>query len=109
MRYARDIWLQIIQQFETSGLTQEQYAEKRGIPVGTLRSWIYKVRRQRHEEDTPLLPVRVVASTAPLARQGGDEAGIIEVAVGSDVRLRFPLHAPASTIAQVVSLLRARC
>ena len=68
MRRAREIWVQLVRQFEASGLTQEQYAEQRGIPVTTLRSWIYKLRRAA-DEDAQILPVRVIASTAPLARQ----------------------------------------
>jgi DNA-binding transcriptional regulator YiaG len=60
MRRAREIWVQIVGQYEQSGLTQEAYAAQRGIPVATLRSWIYKLR---HESDgaVPVLPVRVVA------------------------------------------------
>lgn len=107
MRRAREIWVQIVRQFEQSGLTQEAYADERGIPVATLRSWIYRLRREAHDE-APLLPVRVVASTAPLARQSGDEAVGLEVDLG-DVRLRFARGASAAEVAELVALLRVRC
>src|SRR5262249_598768 len=107
MRRAREIWVQIIRQFEKSGLTQDAFAAERGIPVGTLRGWIYKLRCDE-EDTTPVLPVRVVGSTAPLARPSGGELPAIEVAVGELV-VRFPLGTPASTIVEVVTLLRDRC
>jgi hypothetical protein len=108
MRRAREIWIHLVRQFEQSGLTQEEYAERRCIPVSTLRSWIYRLRRE--EEETPaLLPVRVVASTPPAAGEVGGDAGGIEVAIGDDVRLRFTAGTPAAVIAELVSLLRSKC
>src|SRR6266480_1415937 len=107
MRRARDIWFQIVHQFEKSGLTQEAFAEERNIPVGTLRSWIYRLRREDHEgtggnEVVPILPVRVIASTAPTARQPGDEgAPAIEVVLGESLRLRFPPNTAPSVIAEL--------
>ena len=114
MGKARDIWVAIIGQFERSGLTQEAFAEERNVPVGTLRSWIYRLRRERDEaataESTPILPVRLIASTAPSARQpDGSVAPAIEVAVGGMVTVRFPPSTPPSVIAEVVALLHERC
>src|SRR5262245_40998623 len=108
MRRAREIWVQIVRQYEQSELTQEAYAAQRGIPVATLRAWIYKLRREG-EEAVPVLPVRVVASTAPTARQTGSEAPAIEVDVGDAIHVRFPVETPATTIAEVVLRLRERC
>lgn len=114
MRKARDIWVAIVGQFERSGLTQEAFAGERNIPVGTLRSWIYRLRRERDagatDESTPILPVRVIALTAPLARQPADAAGPpIEVVVGATVRVRFPANTPPSVVAEMVALLHERC
>jgi hypothetical protein len=110
MRRAKAIWVQIIRQFDKSGLTQAEFAKRRGIPVGTLSWWIGRLRREG-EEAAAVLPVRVVASPAPTAR-GQDEAateGTIEVALGDTLRVRFPTGTPASVIAEVVTQLRARC
>ena len=115
MRRARDIWVAIVGQFERSGLTQEAFADARNIPVGTLRSWIYRLRREcderdRAEEAAPILPVRVIASSAPVARQPGEApAAAIEVVLGEMVRVRFPVGTAPSVIADVVALLHERC
>jgi len=107
MRHAREIRVQIVRQFESSGLTQEAYAEQRGIPVGTLRAWIYKLRREG--KGTPLLPVRVIASIAPGARQPEDGAGGIEIDVGEALRVRLPSGTSMAMVAELIARLRARC
>lgn len=108
MRRAREIWVSIIGQFEKSGLTQEAFAEARGIPVATLRSWIYRLRREEEDEEAPILPVRVIPSTAPVSARPV-EAEVIEVELDGRLRLRFPVSTPPSAVAEVVALLRSRC
>ena len=109
MRRARRIWVELIKQYERSGLSTEAFAEKRGIPITTLRWWIWRLRREQAEESTPLLPVRVIASTAPTARQSSDESAVaeVEVALADGLRLRFA-GASSELIVEVVSRLR-RC
>lgn len=100
--------MSLIGQYEKSGQTQETFAAARGIPVGTLRSWIYKLR-QGETESTPLLPVRVVASTAPTARQCEEECGAVELVIDETLRLRFARGTSPAVIAEVTARLRARC
>ena len=106
MRRARGIWVELIRQCEKSGLSVEEYAGKRGIPVRTLRWWIWRLRREKDEEAAPLLPVRVIPSTASL-RRGGEDVAAVEVELTDGVRLRF-VGAPVSAVVEVVSRLR-RC
>lgn len=103
MRRAREIWVNLVRQFERSGQSQEEFATKREIPLKTLRSWIYKLRREEREEASPVLPVRVVSSCSPTASQpDGDEAAV-------DVMLvRFASGSASEFIADVVARLR-RC
>ena len=109
MRRARSIWVELIKQYERSGLSTEDYAHKRGIPVTTLRWWIWRLRQEKVEESTTLLPVRVIASTAPTARRSSDEstATDVEVVLADGVLVRFA-GASSELIVEVVSHLR-RC
>lgn len=66
----RRFWTTAITEFERSGLTQEAFAARRGVSVGTLRGWIYRLRQER-KASVSLVPVRVIASTAPAARRPG--------------------------------------
>lgn len=89
-------WAEVVEQFEQSGLTQRAFAERRGLPLSTLQSWIYRARRQR-PASAALLPVRIVeaepASAAP-----------IELELPSGARLRF---APGTDPAYLARLLQA--
>lgn len=86
--YGREFWTTIIDEFERSELTQESFARQRRIPVATLRSWIYKLRREQRANVT-LVPVRVVASPAPAARGAAAASGEIEIELKTGVRLRL--------------------
>ena len=85
--YGREFWVTTVDEFERSKLTQESFARQRGIEVTTLRTWIYKLRRERRAR-VSLVPVRVVASTAPTARDPA-AAGEIEIELKTGVRLRL--------------------
>ena len=43
-RRGEDEWREIVAEFDASGLTQEVFARKRRLNVGTFRSWIYRIR-----------------------------------------------------------------
>lgn len=106
-RRTREIWSNLIRQQERSGKSDEQFASERGIPVKTLRWWKWKLRRDSDEEPS-LLPVRVVASTAPTARRPGDPDAVIEAMLPDGVCLRFCGDTAAEVVVEVVSRLR-RC
>jgi hypothetical protein len=54
-----------------------------------------------------LVPVRVVGSTAPLARRfAADDSGLVEVLLSDGTQLRFPASVGASFIVDVLAALR---
>jgi hypothetical protein len=106
-RRTREIWRNLIRQQERSGKSDEAFAAERGIPVRTLRWWKWKLRNDGDEAPS-LLPVRVVASTAPMARLPVTRGAAIEVMLADGVCLRFDGDADVETVVEVVSRLR-RC
>ena len=65
MARRRSYWERLVGEFERSGLTQADFAERRGVLVGTLRYWIYKLRgetRAAEPKSVELVPVRVASS-----------------------------------------------
>ena len=111
----RALWTKTVADFELSGLSQREFAERNKIELSNLRYWIYRLRNdarplvterkdpparaERPEQRPPakapdvgsrLVPVRVVASTAPKARWQGEADGLLELALPSGARLRFP-------------------
>lgn len=108
----RALWTKLVADFELSGQSQRAFAEARQVELSNLRYWIYKLRNESRplatenkdappaapeqaERPTParasrMLPVRVVASTAPKAREATADAALLELALPSGARLRFP-------------------
>jgi hypothetical protein len=108
----RTRWTKLVADFESSDLTQREFATERGISLSHLRYWIYRLRKESRplvteaakssdqapaqgiaEKGSRLLPVRVVASAAKprttvIAAAAGDE--LLELALPSGVRVRFP-------------------
>jgi hypothetical protein len=102
-RRTREIWRQVIGQYERSGKTQEAYAEERGIPVGTLRGWIHRLKREEEEQAGAILPVRVIGSRSPSASRSSNDGEAVEVML-----VRFGSGAASELIVEVIDRLR-RC
>ena len=101
-------WIKLVADFESSDLTQREFAIERGVSYTNLRNWIYRLRGKSRplgndeasapgqppspaapEEGSRLVPVRVVAS-APKARRDEAADGQLELALPSGARVRFP-------------------
>jgi hypothetical protein len=42
----RSRWTRLVADFESSDLTQREFATERGIPVSALRYWLYRLRKE---------------------------------------------------------------
>ncbi len=108
----RERWKKLVADYESCDLTQREFANERGISLGHLRYWIYRLRKEsrplvtvaaKSSDQAPakgaapagsrLLAVRVVASasktrTRAMVMAAGDE--LLELALPSGVRVRFP-------------------
>jgi hypothetical protein len=99
-------WLRIAEEFEASGLTQREFAGRRGLRLSTLQSWVYRRRRQVSvvaEPPVRLLPVQV--SSAPAF-----EAVTLEVLTAAGARVRFSPSTDVDYVARLVAALgRTAC
>jgi hypothetical protein len=106
-------WVKLVADFESSDLTQREFASERGVSFSNLRNWIYKLRKEtrplvseptrepgqdlatkKASKDLQLRSVRVVASAAQRrttepAQRDGDS--LLELVLASGARLRFPV------------------
>lgn len=48
-RLPRRRWEMLVQGFERSGLSQAEYAERKGVNVNTFRQWLYRLRSEADE------------------------------------------------------------
>ena len=120
----RALWTKVVADFEMSGLTHREFAEQRQVELSRLRYWLYRFRNQSRPlstekvdpsvkspehhappEGTRMLPVRVVASPALKARGNGADAGLLELALPSGARLRFPAGTDLGYLRQLAAAL----
>ena len=46
----RQAWQRVINQFEHSDLSQQEFADSKGVNIGTFRYWPYRLRREYAEQ-----------------------------------------------------------
>jgi hypothetical protein len=99
-RRGREFWLGVVSDLEGSGLTHEEFAARRRINVGSLRSWLYRLR-SKGSRGVRLLPVRVEGPARQVAEviEIGIAGAVVRVGVGTDV----------AYVAELVTQLRDRC
>lgn len=98
-------WVRVAEEYEASGLTQREFAERRGMTLSTLQSWVYRRRRQEGAlvaQPVRLLPVQV--TEAPEER-GSDS---LEVRTASGQRVHFAVGTDVEYVARLVAALRRK-
>jgi transposase-like protein len=95
-------WVKLIEEFEKSASSLEDFAAKLGVKPSTLQFWFYKLRKQASRASR-FLPVSVVASAAPKARQAAAET--VELALATGALLRFSVGTDVRYVAQIIAAL----
>jgi hypothetical protein len=109
-RRTRAQWSALVDELEASGQSRATFCRRRGIEVGTLKWWMWKLGRggrgARHEARAiRLVPVDVVESGGTADADGGAEV-VIEVA---GVTVRIATGTSPEYVAKLIAALRAPC
>jgi hypothetical protein len=104
-RRKRSEWQHLVDEFKGSGLTQQQFAESRGLNSKTLENWMYRLRREARAAAAPVqfLPVSVRTTTPAAATR--DDGERIEVECGAGLRVRFAAGIDCDYLGQLLSTL----
>jgi hypothetical protein len=103
-RRGRAYWQPLIEELEQSGLTHAEFAAQRGIGVGNLRAWLYRLRREQKASGDAcggtvrMVPVHVAAASS----------AVLEVLVGR-CTVRVGPQADPAAVAALVTALEAGC
>lgn len=101
----RRAWQQLVERFESSGLTQQEFADNKGIKVGTFRSWLYRLRRE-DIVTAPLEFVEVETRQKIATSRGGAACRV----VSGDAAIELAELPPTEWLAELVGALgQARC
>ncbi len=119
----RERWTKLVADFETSDLTQREFALERGISFSNLRNWIYRLRKEARPlaleapassgqvparapttRRSRLVPVRVVASAAK-PRLVEPSSSLLELALPTGVIVRFPVGTEPTYLRALAAVL----
>lgn len=87
VRHGRAFWEKTVRDFEGSDQTHGAFAQSKGVTVGALRHWLYKLRHEGQQEgDKPirLVPVTVTSPTALEVIEVGVEGAVLRFRAGTD-------------------------
>ncbi len=98
----RRSWQRLVDRFESSDVTQREFADSSGVSVGTFRYWLYRLRRERMSSSQVEF---VEVEARSVVRECGPAAACRIVTEGAEILLaELP---PADWIAEVVGELGA--
>ena len=103
-RRGRPYWERVVAAAEAEGASQREVAARFGVRLSTLRTWIYRLRREAREAQSTTPPVRVL----PVAVTGLPPARGLEVRVG-EFAVAVPEGADPRYVAALVRALRDAC
>ena len=104
-----DEWRKLIAEFEESELQQKEFAAKYELSLSSFQFWLYKLRRMKRSglgsdsesnSGPRFLPVTVVASPAPKAREG-----VLEAVTRGGVAVRFVVGTDTRYLAELFAAL----
>ncbi len=98
-------WLKLVEEFRSGELTMKEFVQKHDVSFNTCQYWVYRRSKQVQLEsklETKFLPVTVVASAAPKARQPPVEV-VVELERGP--RLRVWVGTDTKYIAELAAAL----
>ncbi|MGZ3458765.1 MAG: IS66 family insertion sequence element accessory protein TnpA [Archangium sp.] len=101
----REKWVEVVEEYERSGLTQAEFVARRGVALSTLQSWLRRWRAQR-SGPVRLLPVEVAPTSLP-AKTAVEVSAPLEVVVPGGVRLCVAPGTDVGYVAKLVEALRA--
>jgi hypothetical protein len=115
-------WSRLVSDWESTELSQPEFARERGVSVHAFRYWLYRLRSEAKaailsqpekqnasapptsKEDLRLLPVRAVAS-APKARQPMASREFLELVLPSGTCVRFQVGTDPRYLRALVAVL----
>ena len=91
--------------YRASGLTQERFAARSGIKVGTLRTWIYKRRSPAVADRGRFAPVRIVEGPHPATNSRGS----VTVRWPQGIEVQIAMDLDRAGVAALVRKLLGPC
>ena len=102
-------WSAIVDAFEGSGQSHQEFCSQRGLKVASFRGWLYRARKARRAvPDVALVPVELTETVSSPTTWTSQAPTSVVVAV-ADIEVRVAVGTDVGYVASLVSELRSRC
>lgn len=105
-RRSRAQWLEVIEEWQESGLEPEAFCDSRSIRLTTFRWWCWRLKAAAPSAPNPrevtgldLVEVSVAGPTSPSCEEIGE---FFEILLPSGVQLRCPVGCSGRSLAEVL-------
>jgi len=101
-RRGRRFWERVVREVERGGASHAEVAARHGVLVSTLRSWVYRLRRERRgaAPAVRMLPVEMTQASEPAS-------AAIEIRVVTGDVVAFGSRTDVAYVAKLVAALRS--
>jgi len=99
-RHDSDYWKKRISEQKSRGQSVAEYCQRHGLSHGTFLRW----RKRLGVDSTHDL---VEVSMAATARQGNESTAVMDLCIGSDIRIRFYAMPDTETVGGIAAALKA--
>jgi len=93
----------LLGEYRASGLTQEKFATRAGINLGTLRAWIYRKNPATPDGRSHFAPVRVVDDVPAMTKSRGAVTVRWPQGVAVEIALDLDTHGALHLIRELLS------
>jgi transcriptional regulator with XRE-family HTH domain len=97
---------QLLEEYERLGLTQQAFAERVGVSLASVSTWLRKARNGELREAEELLPAR--SRLVPVTIRSTATSSF-ELVIWGGVTLRVPADFDSAALERLLALLQDRC
>ena len=109
-RMPRNFWIDVVDEFERSDLTQARFASERKLNFSTFKSWLYRLRKEREQLQEALDPPRFFEVTPSGTTDTTKKSSPLCIKMGTQVVIEFAeLPSPAYLAALACALEGGTC
>ena len=95
----------LVAEYEASGLPRDVFCQQRGLSVGALDRYRWRVQKRGRSGAGPMLPVEVVWSTAQSPNNDTGHGGVLVVELRSGRRIEVRRGFDAGTLERLLTVL----
>ena len=102
-------WQALVDEFLSSGVSEQVFCEQRDIKLNTMRKWRYQFAAELRKPTSEKPRKGFIKVSTPSTESNTSSTGAAVLCIGSDIRLECPTHFDATSLAQLTLAVHHGC